>query len=379
MKILITGDFCPRYRLKEMLDNGRYEDVFGQVKPVFSQADYSIVNFECAVASEQNVPIAKKGPNLLCSESAFLSLKWLGADCVTLANNHFGDFGDEGVRQTIAVCKKNQVDYVGGGETLHEASRTLYKTIGKEKIAVISCCEHEFNLASATTGGSNHLDSVNQYYAIQEAKRNADYVIVIVHGGHEHYQLPSVRMTHLYRFFIDAGADAVVNHHQHCFSSYEMYHDRPIYYGTGNFCFDISPVKTDDTWNYGYMVQLNLFHGEVSSEMIPYKQCAEKPLVELLPPGSFDSKLQELCRITADEQLLYRNNQLFYETSDELMSMMLNSNKNRFLRVLSRFLKADQNFRDDYLLSLYNLVLCEAHRDKLTHFLESRYQKLGEK
>ena len=149
-------------------------------------------------------------------------------------------------------------------------------------------------MASDTKGGSNHLDPVTQYYAIQEARIKADYVIVIVHGGHEHYQLPSLRMVRMFRFFIDAGADAVVNHHQHCYSSFEYYHDRPIYYGTGNFCFDANPVSVDGTWNYGYAVQLTLSQGKVSSEIFPYKQCSESPCVELLESDSFDSKLQEL-------------------------------------------------------------------------------------
>lgn len=52
-----------------------------------------------------------------------------------------------------------------------------------------------------------------------------------MHGGHEHYQLPSLRMQETYRFFIDAGADVVVNHHQHCFSGYEIYNNKYIFMG----------------------------------------------------------------------------------------------------------------------------------------------------
>ena len=51
---------------------------------------------------------------------------------------------------------------------------------------------------------------------VEEAKKKADFVLVIVHGGSEHFQLPTPRMQATYRFFVDAGADAVVNHHQHC-------------------------------------------------------------------------------------------------------------------------------------------------------------------
>ena len=41
---------------------------------------------------------------------------------------------------------------------------------------------------------------------IAEAKKKADYVIVIVHGGIEGYPLPAPRMQEWYRFFIDSGA-----------------------------------------------------------------------------------------------------------------------------------------------------------------------------
>ena len=45
---------------------------------------------------------------------------------------------------------------------------------------------------------------------ITDCKKETDYVIVIIHGGVEHHQLPSMRMKKLYRYFVDCGADAVV-------------------------------------------------------------------------------------------------------------------------------------------------------------------------
>ena len=132
----------------------------------------------------------------------------------------------------------------------------LYKEIGDKKLAVINCCEHEFSIATETTAGSNPLNPISQYYAIKEAKEKADYVLVIVHGGHEHYQLPSTRMQETYRFFIDVGADAVVNHHQHCYSGYEYYNGKPIMYGLGNFCFDEGLKKTKQ-WHEGYIVEIS--------------------------------------------------------------------------------------------------------------------------
>jgi poly-gamma-glutamate synthesis protein (capsule biosynthesis protein) len=51
-------------------------------------------------------------------------------------------------------------------------------------------------------------------------------------------------MVETYRFFIEAGADAVVNHHQHCICGYEVYKGKPIFYGLGNFCFDWAKRST---------------------------------------------------------------------------------------------------------------------------------------
>lgn len=67
-------------------------------------------------------------------------------------------------------------------------------------------------------------------------------------------------MVDTYRFFIDAGADAVINHHQHCISGYEHYQGKPIFYGIGNFFFPPIFKHTPKSWNEGYMV--TLFLGE---------------------------------------------------------------------------------------------------------------------
>jgi len=50
MKVIIAGDFCPRYRVTEKFEQGDYESVLGEVTDVISDADYSIVNYECGRA-----------------------------------------------------------------------------------------------------------------------------------------------------------------------------------------------------------------------------------------------------------------------------------------------------------------------------------------
>ena len=122
MKVLIAGDFCPRGEVAEAFEGGGFEKVLGEVKPFFSLSDYSLVNFECPVTDGSANPIVKQGVNLYCSKSGIDAVKWLGCNCVTLANNHFYDYGDNGVAKTLQACKEYGIDYVGGGMSLEDVA-----------------------------------------------------------------------------------------------------------------------------------------------------------------------------------------------------------------------------------------------------------------
>lgn len=367
MRILVAGDFCPQERVSTAFEKNGFSSVLGNVKTIVEQSDYSIVNFECPVCRGDEKPIKKCGPNLKCTEKGIEAIKWAGFKCVTLANNHFLDYGEEGVANTIAASTKNGLDSLGGGMTIQEAEKTLYKRIGPKEIAFINCCEHEYSIATETTAGSNALNPIRQYYAIKEAQEKADYVVVIVHGGHEMCQLPSLRMVETYRFFIDAGADVVINHHQHCYSGYEVYKDKPIFYGLGNFCFDEKESGYDGVWNYGYMLELEMDEN-VKYRLFPYKQCLESPTINMLHQNSFDDNLKRLNSIIANEELLKIEIAKYYESSTKDVWSALNPFPYRYLQALQSrgllpFWKPSK-----WLLKLQNYILCESHRDKMDYF-----------
>lgn len=370
MKILIAGDFCPRDRVAHLFEKGDFASVLSDVKGVISEADYSIVNFECSVTKGGEKPIEKLGPNLQCSEKGMEAVKWAGFDCVTLANNHFYDFGDEGVVNTIEVCKKYGIDTVGGGINIAEASKTFYKKIGNETLAVINCCEHEFSIATDKTGGSNPLNPIQQYYAIKEAKTKAKYVLVIVHGGHEHWQLPSPRMVETYRFFIDAGADAVVNHHQHCYSGYEVYNGKPIFYGLGNFCFD-NIGHREDFWNEGYILDLH-FGLDTRFKIIPYSQCSNDPKVVLLFGNVIDNRINELNTIIADHARLQEETQKYYSSCAKQSSNIFEPIRNRYFLACKQHGWLPSLVSKKRKLQAENYICCEAHRDKVIWWLNQK-------
>lgn len=374
MKVIIAGDYSPRGHVQEAIDKEDYCAVFGSIKPIIEKADYSIVNFETTIADETDKPIMKSGPHLKCKVNAVYAIKYAGFKCLTLANNHFRDYGDSAVLKSIETIDNSGLDRVGGGISLAEASRTLYKKIGNEMLAIINACEHEFSIAAETTGGSNPLDSIQQYYAIKEAKAKADYVIVIIHGGHERYQLPSTRMQETYRFFVDAGADAIVNHHQHCYSGFEIYNEKPIFYGLGNFCFEeFKSTPTPTNWNYGFILELMLENNKIGFKMLPYIQCFNSTSVDLIVNREyFDAQVSKLNVVIADKIALKQEAENFYIKDIKRSKVVWEPYNNRAFKLLY-YLNMLPSFATNpgiKLTTLFNCINCESHKDKMLHVLK---------
>lgn len=372
MRVIVGGDFCSRYRTSSIIDSGFFETSLGCIKGITKQSDYAIVNLECPIVNGALTPIVKQGPNLHGTDKTIDAIKFMGFQCVTLANNHFYDQGEKGVYDTIEVLEKQGVDCVGGGFNLNDAAKIFYKDINGERLAIVNCCEHEFSIATEKTGGANPLNPVMQYYAIREAKANADYVLVIVHGGHEHYQLPSPRMVETYRFFIDAGADAVVNHHQHCYSGYEVYNGKPIFYGIGNLFFDLEDPAIDKPWNYGYMVMLDMSKGKVSYTYYPYKQCDDEPKITLLEQSSFNATLDFLNQTISDKEKLQEATNKYYHAEMRGVESFLNPYQKRFVRAIVKIGILPSLFKKQWLLKIQNYVECESHRDKVEYYLNNK-------
>lgn len=376
MKVLIAGDYCQRNRLDTIVKKKSFGELFDQVKPIIASADYSIVNFEFPIVLNNFTakPIPKCGPNLEGTTESIDAIKYAGFKCCTLANNHILDQGEQCCLDTKNELEKVGIDAVGVGVNMDEASKCLYKQINGDTLAIINCCEHEFSIATESEAGANPLNPIRQYYAIQEAKKQADFVLVIVHGGHEHFQLPSLRMQETYRFFVDAGADAVVNHHQHCYSGYEVYNGKPIFYGLGNFCFDEDGGR-NSTWNEGYMLILSFDKHKIAYEMIPYIQCNEKPSVELLKDRtSFDKSIENLNAIIKDSRELKKEVDKYYRTTASGMLLMHQPYENRILNKLYRMhLLPSLVSRKKYLM-LLNYINCEAHLDKHVFALKQLFR-----
>lgn len=377
IKIAIAGDFVPRDRVTTLIDEGKFDRVLGEVRALNEAMDYRIVNLECPVVNGQATPIDKVGPKICCRERDIHLLKYAFFDGVTLANNHFYDYGEQGVKNTLETLKTQGMDYVGGGNNIKEASATLYKSFHGETLAIVNCCEHEFSIADDNKGGSNPLDPISQFYAITEARKKADYVIVITHGGVEKYWHPTPRMRQVYRFFIDIGADAVINHHQHRCCGMETYKAKPIFYGLGNFCFDL-PWYRKKFWNKGYMVLLQLDGKNTEYQIKPYIQCDETPNVNFLQGDDEQKFLEYLKKLQdklTDDHLLSQTFHGFVNDESNNLSTLLTPYTSKRTKWLYQKGLLPSFFPKKKWMTLLNMVECESHRERLIYYLRNKIFK----
>ena len=364
MKINICGDFTTMGAGLEAVRRGTA--LAQEIVAFFKSTDLNIINFESPVVMDKSAAISKSGPNIATTAEAVEYLRRCHIHLVTLANNHFYDYGRHGVSETIQTLKAYGIDYVGGGETTAELSRIYYAEEDGIRVAILNYCESEFSVVEGV--GSNPLNPIQVFKDLQAAKEKSDYRIVICHGGHEGYQLPSPRMKEWYRFFVDSGANIVCNHHQHCFSGSETYHGGTIFYGLGNFFFDdYRPKRNRSTlWNYGYIVSLDMNSQGIQSRAIPYKQCLDSKETTLLhrqEAALFEKEMETLSAIIADEKILSEEFDKWCASQQGNVITCFSPYSNRILNALCR-----RNLLPNFItrkkrLVLYNAIRCEAHRD----------------
>lgn len=375
MKVLIAGDFVPRYRTATQIESGDYS-CLSEVEPIIQAADYAIVNFESPVVIHEAEPIDKTGPNLKCSERAMECVAQAGFKCVTLANNHFRDYGQVGVEDTLSACNKYGLDYVGGGNNFVEAQKIFYKEINKHRLAIVNSCENEWSIAGVDYGGSNPLDIVAVSRAIKLAHENADYVLVIIHGGTELYNLPTPRMKNIYRFFVEQGADAVVNHHQHCYSGYEIYQGKPIFYGLGNFCFESIANHSDKLWEEGFLLEL-FFGTVISFKLYPYIQCNVKSAsVQMISnTEDFNESIRKLNMIINNDAQLQYCFEKMAKKGERIVRNLLIPYSSLFSKRLQKLHLLPSFVNKDRIKLFLAHIQCETHRDVVLFGLRKLFNR----
>lgn len=192
---------------------------------VFWGTDAGLVNLEGPIS---DFPVANNNsPDNLFFHfppAAREALRFLKVNAVSLANNHSGNAGREGVETTRELLQSVSIQTIGGPGTVDIArvgefrgqTLTLY-VIGVQALQAVPDISE---LIAGYTRDANHR------------------VIIFPHWGIEYEPTHGARQATLAHAWIDAGADAVIGSHPHVVQDTEVYRGRPIIYSLGNFVFD---------------------------------------------------------------------------------------------------------------------------------------------
>ena len=157
-----------------------------------------------------------------------------GFRLLNLANNHSHDFGETGLRQTLAALARARIAHTG----LRGALRV--RRVGGTRVAFLGFAPYPWT--------SNLLDIGNARRRVAAARRRARIVVVLMHAGAEGARALHVprgpetafgesrgdtrRFAHA---VVAAGADAVLGSGPHVLRGIECYRRRLIAYSLGNF------------------------------------------------------------------------------------------------------------------------------------------------
>ena len=177
-------------------------------------------------------------------------------DYCSLANNHVLNLGYSGLIETLETLKKVNVKSSGAGRNLTEAETPAVMEVrGKGRVIV-------FSFGSVTSGiplswaatedkpGVNLLKDMSDKTVrhikekVQEVKQQGDIVVISIHwGGNWGYEIPREQTEFAHMLIEDASVDVIHGHSSHHVKGIEVYRDKPIIYGCGDFLDDYEGIS----------------------------------------------------------------------------------------------------------------------------------------
>ena len=365
--IHILGDICPTKDFDSFWND---EKIVELLSPCMMQADCSLVNFECP-ATDMEVGIEKCGPCQKAKPSIIPTIYKTGIRLVSLANNHIKDFGEQGVLDTMKYCQREGLAYVGAGYNKTDAAKPYFFEVKGKHFGVLSFAEYEFNGATETSPGANVFDVYSSVEQIQVARQQCDFLIVLYHGGIEHYRYPSPELQKKCRMMVRLGANAVICQHSHCIGTYEHYQKSYILYGQGNAIFGCR--ENNPAWNEGLFLSLTVHDDELK---VDYRLLKATQEGVCFANGIEESKrLQQLASDSeklTDDKFIWKSWNEFCTTQAALDLPLLSSWPLSMIR-LNRLLKNNLfkwiTSRRSRMATM-NFLHCDALREVVTSLLE---------
>ncbi|MCD8161207.1 MAG: CapA family protein [Clostridiales bacterium] len=205
-------------------------------------ADIMCLNNEFTYSS-RGTPLEGKTYTYRASPSRVSVLEELGVDVAVLANNHIYDYGEEALLDTLDTLDGAGIARIGAGEDLEDASAIYYAQLEHCTVAYIAASRVEWSAqtkpATSDSPGTFYTayDTALLYQRVQEAKEQADFVVVYMHWGIEGTADLEEYQMEVGDALVDAGADLVIGDHPHQLQGVRYYNGVPIFYALGNYWF----------------------------------------------------------------------------------------------------------------------------------------------
>ncbi len=130
----LTGDSIITRRLSV-----HTEPAHTQLFDLVRGADAAFTNLEMLFHDYEPYPMNESGGTYMRAEPSLLKeLVWAGFDMVSLANNHTGDYGADGMRITKRHVAAAGLVHAGAGEDLAEAREAAFLDTARARVAIVS-------------------------------------------------------------------------------------------------------------------------------------------------------------------------------------------------------------------------------------------------
>jgi len=216
--------------------------------------DARVVNLETSITRSEDY-WRGKGINYRMHPDNIPCLAAARIDVCTLANNHVLDFGYTGLLETLDRLKKAGLKTAGAGRNLAEARAPAVVDLAeKGRLLVFGFGTETSGIppdwaAAAERPGVDFLPDLSDATAhaivetVQPVKRSSDIVVASIHWGTNWgYQVPSEHQRFARRL-LDGGIDIVHGHSSHHVRPIEVYRNKLILYGCGDFLDDYEGIS----------------------------------------------------------------------------------------------------------------------------------------
>lgn len=223
--IIATGDIIlARSVNSKLLQLNDFNYPFEKTVNFLKSADVVFINLESPLIP--NCKPTLEGMIFCGDERAVQGLKYAGVTVASIANNHAGNYGVEGVNSTVKLSRDNHIQVTGNGEAAIVA-------IKGKKFGFLG-----YNDIGSEEAGIAWADTPQIQNDIKSLKNKVDFIIVTFHWGTEYTSTPNSRQIELAHTAIDSGADLIIGNHPHWIQGVEQYKGKFITYAHGNYVFD---------------------------------------------------------------------------------------------------------------------------------------------